>query len=217
MFAVIKTGGKQYKLAPEDSVKIEKIPGNPGDSVQFDKVLMIGDGASVTFGTPFLEGASVSAEILSQERSPKITVFKKKQRSTYRRTQGHRQDLTRVRILGIAADGQQKKTTAKKTPAAKPAPAKAAASVAKSADKATAKTPAPKKASSATTKKDDLKKLSGVGPVLEKKLHAAGITSFAQISGWTKSDIARFDEELDFKGRIEREGWVKQAKELAQD
>ena len=101
MYAVIRTGGKQYKVAPEDVLQIEKIEGAAGDSVHFPDVLMIGGEGDATFGSPLVTGAAVSAEVVAQGRGPKIIVFKKKRRQNYRRKQGHRQDLTTVRIVDI--------------------------------------------------------------------------------------------------------------------
>ena len=143
-----------------------------------------------------------------------IVIFKKRRRQNYRRKAGHRQFLTVLKVTEILTDGAKAKPAAKKA-AKKPAPkAEAKAEPKKAADKETAK-PAAKKAAKAKAAVDDLKKLSGVGPVLEKKLNEAGITSYAQIAAWKAKDIEEFDEKLSFKGRIEREGWVDQAKELA--
>ena len=196
MYAVVKTGGKQYRVSENDTVKVGRLAGEAGEIVTLDDVLMLGDGKAVTLGEPHVAGAAVAAEIVEQARDKKIIVFKKRRRQNYRRKKGHRQHYTLLKVTEILTDGAKpsKKAAAKK-PAAKAAPATEAADAPAGAD--------------------DLKKLSGVGPVLEKKLQAAGVTSFAQIAGWTDKDIEEFDEKLDFKGRIEREGWVDQAKKLA--
>ena len=199
MYAVVKTGGKQYRVSKDDILKVERLPGEAGDVVTLDDVLMVGDGGDVTVGAPKVDGASVAAEILEQKRDKKIIVFKKRRRQNYRRKNGHRQHLTVLRVTDILTDGAKPKPAAKK--AAK-----------KEEPKAEAKKAAPK---AAAAEADDLKKLSGVGPVLETKLHEAGVTSFAQIAAWGPKDIEEFDEKLSFKGRIEREGWVEQAKKLA--
>ena len=102
MYAVIKTGGKQYRIAENDVIEIEKLPGDTGDTVSFEQVLMAGSGEDVTIGTPFIDGAKVEGEILDQKRARKIIVFKKKRRHNYRRKKGHRQHLTRVKITNIA-------------------------------------------------------------------------------------------------------------------
>jgi large subunit ribosomal protein L21 len=101
MFAVIRTGGKQYKVAEEDVISVERLPGEPGAAIELAEVLMIGDGAEVAAGAPLLAGASVSATVVSQSRAAKIIVFKKKRRHNYRRKKGHRQQQTVLRITGI--------------------------------------------------------------------------------------------------------------------
>ncbi|GAB6051995.1 50S ribosomal protein L21 [Magnetospira thiophila] len=104
MFAVIQTGGKQYKVAEGDKITVEKLEGEAGGAVEIDKVLMIGqDGQAPTVGSPLLESAKVSAEVVEQTRGPKIIVFKKQRRQNHRRKKGHRQDLTVLRITGITA------------------------------------------------------------------------------------------------------------------
>jgi len=150
----------------------------------------------VTLGEPKVAGAAVAAEILEQGRAAKIIIFKKRRRQNYRRKNGHRQLLTVLRVTEILTGGAKAKPVAKKA-AKKAEPKKEAAPKAESADT------------------DDLKRLSGVGPALEKKLLEAGVTSFAQIAAWTEKDVEEFGEKLSFKGRIEREGWIDQAKEFA--
>ncbi|MEL7164087.1 MAG: 50S ribosomal protein L21 [Pseudomonadota bacterium] len=224
MFAVLKTGGKQYKVQSGDTLRVEKLAANAGDTVQFNHVLMIG-GDSPMVGAPTVEDAGVQAEVIDQIKGPKtINFVKRRRKHSSKRTKGHRQQLTLVRITEILAKGAGKSGVmaaengagfgiATETAPA-PAPKKKAA-----APKAETKA-APKKAAKADEAPaaaggDDLKALSGVGPALEKKLHAAGVTTFAQIAAWTPEDVAAMDEKLSFKGRIEREGWIDQAKELA--
>ena len=103
MFAVIKTGGKQYKVAAEDTITVMTVAGNPGDKVTFDNVLMVVNGDSTKMGTPSVAGASVAADIVEQARGPKVIAFKKRRRKNSKRKRGHRQDLTIVRITGINA------------------------------------------------------------------------------------------------------------------
>jgi large subunit ribosomal protein L21 len=105
MFAVIRTGGKQYRVAKNDVIAVEKLVGEPGDAFQFDEVLMIGDGAEVETGAPLLTGAAVSATVVEQTRAAKIIVFKKKRRHNYRRKKGHRQYQTVLRIDEIRGAG----------------------------------------------------------------------------------------------------------------
>ncbi|HHG89398.1 MAG TPA: 50S ribosomal protein L21 [Devosia sp.] len=203
MFAIIKTGGKQYKVAADDILQIEKLDAEPGTKITFDNVLMLGSGADVTIGNPLVEGASVAAELVEQVRAKKIIVFKKKRRQKYRRTNGHRQHHSIVRITQILTSG--KKPAAKRAAPKKSASPKAAP---KEAPKAEPKTAAP------ADIVDDLKLISGVGPALEKKLNALGITSLKQVADFTPEDVARVDEGLSFKGRIDRENWIQQARDM---
>jgi large subunit ribosomal protein L21 len=101
MFAVIRTGGKQYKVAKDDVIAVEKLAAEPGSAVEFGEVLMVADGGEIVTGTPFVSGAAVGAEIVAQNRAKKIIVFKKKRRHNYRRKKGHRQYQTVLRITGI--------------------------------------------------------------------------------------------------------------------
>ena len=103
MYAVIKTGGKQYRVAENQVIKVEHLDAEPGSEIAFDQVLMIGGENGATVGSPVVEGATVKATVLEQGRGPKIIVFKKKRRQNYRRKNGHRQDLTIVRVTGIDA------------------------------------------------------------------------------------------------------------------
>ncbi len=209
MFAVLKTGGKQYKVQSGDVLSIEKLAADAGETVQFNDVLMIG-GETAVLGSPLVAGAAVQAEVLDQIKGPKTINFKRRRRKhSSKRTKGHRQQLTVVKITDILASGADATGVKAAMGAASAPKAEVAAAPASKA--------APKKAAAAAAPAgaDDLKKLSGVGPALEKKLLAAGVTTFAQIAAWTEAEIAEFDEKLSFKGRIEREGWVEQAKELA--
>lgn len=101
MYAVIKTGGKQYRVAPDDVLTIEKVKGDAGAKIEFAEVLMIGGSETPKFGTPFVSGAKVVAELVEQTRGPKVIAFKKRRRKNSRRKRGHRQDLTKVRIRNI--------------------------------------------------------------------------------------------------------------------
>lgn len=101
MYAVVVTGGKQYRVEAGSTLDVERLAGDPGASVTFDRVLMIGDGDEVTVGTPVVAGASVSGTVISQALGPKLIIFKFKQKVKYRRRTGHRQHLTRVRIDAI--------------------------------------------------------------------------------------------------------------------
>ena len=165
MYALVRTGGKQYRVAKDDTILVERIAADEGAEVILDDVVMLGDGDKVTIGTPRVEGAAVSATVVSQTRGPKIIIFRRKRRKNHRRTQGHRQDLTLLKINAIAEDGKSlkpkaapaKKAAAKEEAAPKAAAKKAAAK--KAAPKAEAKA-APKKAAAkkATAKKVAAKK-----------------------------------------------------------
>jgi len=126
MFAVIKSGGKQYKVAKNDVIRVEKLDAEAGASIDLNKVLMVGDDKSQTVGVPLVDGASVSATVLEQMRDRKIIIFKKKRRQNYRRKNGHRQHLTVLRIDDILAAGKKKVTPKKKKVEAAPEPAPAA-------------------------------------------------------------------------------------------
>lgn len=102
MYAVIKTGGKQYRVAKDDVLVIERLEGEAGKKIEFTEVLLVGEGASVKVGKPLLSGAKVTAELVEQERGPKLIAFKKRRRKNSRRKRGHRQDLSKVRITGIS-------------------------------------------------------------------------------------------------------------------
>ena len=118
MFAVIKSGGKQYKVAKNDVIRVEKLDAEAGASIDLNKVLMVGDDKSQTVGVPLVDGASVSATVLEQMRDRKIIIFKKKRRQNYRRKNGHRQHLTVLRIDDILAAGKKKAAPKKKAEAA---------------------------------------------------------------------------------------------------
>ena len=121
MFAVIRTGGKQYRVAAEDVIKVEKVKGDPGEIVQFGEVLVVG-GDDVTLGVPTIAGASVAAEVLEQGRGAKVIAFKKRRRKNSRRKRGHRQEFTLLRVTEILTDGAKPTVTARPKPEPKPKP-----------------------------------------------------------------------------------------------
>jgi len=148
VYAVIRTGGKQYKVAPQDVLQIEKIEGAAGDAVSFAEVLALGGEGEPKFGVPLVNGAAVSAEIVEQGKGPKIIIFKKRRRQNSRRRNGHRQFLTTVRILDILADGKAVPAKAAvEAPKAEAAPSEAPkkAAKAKKAETAEGGEEAPKK------------------------------------------------------------------------
>ena len=222
MFAVLKTGGKQYKVQSGDMLRVEKLAADAGETIQFNEILMLGGDAPV-IGAPFVADAAVQAEVIDQVKGDKVINFVKRRRKhSSQRTKGHRQKLTLVRVTEILNSGADKSgvkaalgagSVSKSAIAAVTEPASKTKTAKPAARKTTEAKPAAPKAGKAAAG-GDLKKLSGVGPALEKKLIAAGVTSLEQVAAWTEADVTKIDEELSFKGRIEREGWIAQAKEL---
>jgi large subunit ribosomal protein L21 len=214
MFAVIKTGGKQYRVAAEDTLKIDRVEGEVGQIVEIGRVLAHGEGDQVTIGSPFVEDATVTGEVVEQGRGPKVIAFKKRRRQNSRRTRGHRQLLTTVRISEILIGGAKpsKKAAAPKKVEAAPA-AKAEEAPAKKAEhqeeaKAAPLFKAPR------GKGDDLTVIKGIGPVAAKDLNEQGVTTFAQIAALSDEDIARIDAAMPFS-TAQIEDWREQAKTLA--
>ena len=227
MFAVLKTGGKQYKVASGDVLRVEKLDASAGETIQFNEVLMVNN----TVGAPFVVDAGVQAEVIDQIKGEKtINFVKRRRKHSSARKKGHRQQLTLVRIGDILEKGADKSgvkaamggagvsyAVALGAPTSvKAAAAAARASQPKAKNKAAApKATAPKAKAAASVGADDLTRISGVGPVIVKKLHALDVTSFAQIAAWTPEDVADMDEKLSFKGRIDRDDWLVQAAEFA--
>ena len=201
MFAVLKTGGKQYRVASGDVLRVEKLAADAGDKIQFNEILMVGS----TVGAPFVEGAGVQAEVIDQIKGEKLINFVKRRRKhSSKRTKGHRQKLTLVRITDILEMGADKSGVKAAVGAGSVAGVAAAAAAPKKA--APAKAAAAPKAEAAASAADDLSQITGVGPAAVKKLNAAGITTFAQ--------LAAADAETVESAKIKPE-WVEQAKELA--
>lgn len=229
MFAVIKTGGKQYRVAANDLLKIEKLEAKVGDIVEIGNVLAHGEGENVTFGAPFVDGALVTAEVVEQGKNRTVIAFKKRRRQNSRRKIGHRQLLTTVRIAEILLGGAKPSKKAAAKPEAK---AEAKAEVAAEAKaEAAPKEPKAKKeakaeaASGEETKAaplfkapkgepDDLTVIKGIGPVAAKDLAEQGIITFAQLAKLTDKDVAKIDEHMPFSADQIKD-WREQAKELA--
>ncbi len=235
MFAVIKTGGKQYRVAADDLLKVEKVSGETGDMVEFDNVLVVGEGKDAAIGAPFVDGAVVTAEIVDQGRAKKVITFKKRRRQNSRRTIGHRQLLTTVRISEILTGGVKpsKKAAAKKEVPKKDASEKGAPKKeAKAKEEAPANKPEPKAEAKPAAKKeeapaaaaplfkapkgdgDDLTNIKGIGPVAAGQLNEQGITTYAQIAKLSDKDIERIDEAMPFSAD-QISDWRDQAKEMA--
>lgn len=208
MFAVIKTGGKQFRVAANDEITIAKLAGEPGDTVAFGSVLLLTDGDKTTLDAKALSEITVAGEIVEQTRGEKVIAFKKRRRQNSKRKRGFRAELTVVRITDILTGGKQPEM---KKGATSTAALKAASSEAKG--KAAAK-PAKAEAKAEALDASNLSLISGIGPTIEKKLRAAGIASWNDIAAWSDEDAAKWDEELKLRGRATREEWVVQAKEL---
>ena len=144
MYALVKTGGKQYRVSKDDTILVEHIAAEEGAEVILNDIIMLGDGERVTIGAPKVDGAAVSATVVRQTRGPKIVIFRRKRRKNHRRTQGHRQDLTLLKINDIAEDA--KKLAPAKPITKKVSPKVDGASNKPAAKKATAKKAAPKAA-----------------------------------------------------------------------
>jgi large subunit ribosomal protein L21 len=188
MFAVVRTGGKQYRVAAGDKIVVEKLAGEAGETITLDDVLLAGEGSEIKDS----KGLTVSAEIIAQAKGEKVIVFKKRRRHNYRRRNGHRQRHTILRILSVGSA----------VAAPKAAKAKVAAA------------PAASESAAGAVDASNLSLISGVGPTIEKKLRAAGITSWNDIAAWDEAAIAKWDAELKLGGRATKEEWVEQAKDL---
>lgn len=208
MYAVFSTGGKQYRATAGDIIKVEKLDAEKGSTVELDKVLMVGEGEDVTVGAPYIEGSVVTATVVEHGRGDKIRIIKFNRRKHHRKQMGHRQYFTKLEITGISASGGAKKAPAKKKAASKK-------TAAKKVEAPKAEAAALKFLDAPQGTADDLKKISGVGPVLEGKLNSLGIYHYSQIAAFTAEEIAQVDEVLNFKGRIERDNWLEQAAKLA--
>ena len=238
MYAVIKTGGKQYRVEAGDVLRVEKIAADAGEKVQFNDVLMMGGEGSAKIGAPLVDGAAVQAEVIDQIKGPKtINFVRRRRKHSSKRTKGHRQQLTLLRVTdivesgagstgvksavsgagllfaGAAALGVAAVATAVGMSSAAAGAANAVSGP--DGDEADATRPANLMDGAPEGRADDLKRLSGVGPKLETKLHENGVYTFAQIAEWGPAEVCWMNDKLSFKGRIEREGWVEQAKTLA--
>ena len=210
MYAIVEIAGQQFKVAKDQKVFVHRLPGEAGDKVSFDKVLLLDDG-KVTIGAPAIKGAGVTAKILGHLKGDKVIVFKKKRRKGYRVKNGHRQYLTEIQIDSIAVSGHtpdktDDKATKKVTPkkeAKKPV-----------AKKEAVKETAPKKKA---TKADDLKKVEGIGPKIAGVFADAGIDTFAKLA---ETDVEKLKEILAAAGpryaSKNPTSWPKQAKMAAE-
>lgn len=232
MYAVIKTGGKQYRVSPGDTLRVESLDAAEGDSVDFDEVLMVCNGDDVTIGTPTVSDAKVSGKVLSHGRAKKVKILKFRRRKHHMKRMGHRQNYTELEITSVngvtapasspdsspaSSDPSAAKANKKSGDAKSSAKKDSGASNASAASGAvSAATEAPKFLDAPNGEPDDLKKILGIGPVLEEKLNDMGIYHYSQIAEFTDNDIANINTHLNFPGRIERDEWIPQAKDLMQ-
>ncbi len=191
MYAIVEIAGQQFKVAKDQKVFVNRLQGEEGTKVSFDKVLLVDDG-KVTVGAPAIKGAEVTAKILGHLKGDKVIVFKKKRRKGYKKKNGHRQYLSEILIEGISLNGT-KKTTAKTE--AKPK----------------------KEAVKKVVKSDDLKKVEGIGPKIAEIFTEAGIDSFAKLA---KTEVSKLKEILEAAGPRYAskvpDSWPKQAKMAAE-
>ena len=204
MFAVLKTGGKQYKVQSGDVLRVERLAADAGETIQFNEILMLGGDAPVV-GAPMVDGAAVQAEVIDQIKGKKVINFVKRRRKhSSKRTVGHRQKLTLLRITDILASGGDK--TGVKSAIGTGSVSGFAAKTADEKKPAAKKAAAPKAAAAPAAAGDDLTQITGVGPAAAKKLVAAGINTFADLA---KVDVDSFDAV-----KVKPE-WVAQAADLS--
>lgn len=211
MYAVIKTGGKQYRVMPGDVIKVETLDAAVGAAVNFEEVLMIADGDDITVGTPTIASAKVAAEVIAHGRAKKVEIVKFRRRKHHQKRTGHRQNFTQVQIQNINGKGSPaKKATAKAADASKDE---------KKESKSTAKKEAaPKKAAKKATGGDDLTKIEGIGPKAAQALTAAGVATFADLAKSEVPAIQTILDEADGKfGAMKPDTWPKQAQLAADD
>ena len=217
MYAIVEIAGQQFKVAKDQKVFVNRLATEEGKKVEFDNVLLIGDGDKVTVGAPAIDGAQVGAKVLKHLKGDKVIVFKKKRRKGYRVKNGHRQYLSEIVIESIVASGATKKAAPakkaapKKEESKKAEPKVEAKATAPKAKEEPAKKAAPKKA---TGKADDLKKIEGIGPKIAETLTAAGIATYADLAKAKPAKIAEII--ADVRGSHVPDTWPQQA-QLAAD
>ncbi len=227
MYAVIKTGGKQYRVKPGDKLRVESLDVDEGESIDIDQVLMVGEGEDISVGNPLVSGAVVNAKVLSHGRGKKIDVIKFRRRKHYRRQMGHRQNFTELEIVsvnGVTAPPSKKSSSSASPGSADKSSSTAAPKDASKGDQSSAGGAAAAATAAASLKfldapngePDDLKKILGIGAVLEEKLNDMGVYHFSQVAEFTATDIENINTHLNFPGRIERDEWIPQAQELMQ-
>ena len=195
MYAIVEIAGQQFKVAKDQKVFVNRLAGEEGDEVSFDKVLLAGDGDNITLGAPAIEGALVGAKISRHLKGDKVIVFKKKRRKGYQKKNGHRQSLTEIVIGDISLKGGKK-----------------AAPKAEKKEEAKAEAPKAEKKAKASSKGDDLKKIEGAGPKAAEALVAAGIDTFDKVAASTPEKLSEVLTEASSRlSHIVTETWPKQA------
>ncbi|OAB80012.1 50S ribosomal protein L21 [Cochleicola gelatinilyticus] len=219
MYAIVEIAGQQVKVAKDQKVFVNRLSTEEGKKVEFDNVLLVGDGDSITIGAPAIDGALIGAKVVRHLKGDKVIVFKKKRRKGYRVKNGHRQALSEIVIESIATSGAKKAKTEKAEPkkeakkAAPKAETKAAPKKETTAKAEPAKKAAPKKAAKA----DDLKKIEGVGPKAAEAMIAAGLDTFAKVAKAKPEAIATILSDASSRlAHLVTDTWPKQAK-LAAD
>ncbi|MDO1501999.1 50S ribosomal protein L21 [Winogradskyella maritima] len=205
MYAIVEIAGHQFKVEKDQKVFVNRLATEEGKKVDFDNVLLIGDGDNITLGAPAIDGALVSAKVVKHLKGDKVIVFKKKRRKGYRVKNGHRQALSEIVIEGITASGAKKKSAPKKAE-----PKKAEAKPVTKKEEAPKAAPAKK----ATAKADDFKKIEGIGPKIASTIAEAGITTFAQLAKTSPEKISEII--ADVRGNHVTDTWPKQAEMAAE-
>jgi len=210
MYAIVEIAGQQFKVAKDQKVFVNRLAIEEGKKVDFDNVLLIGDGDNVTVGAPAIDGALVGAKVLRHLKGDKVIVFKKKRRKGYRVKNGHRQALSEIVIESIASSGAKKKSSTKKEETKKEAPKKETKAAAPKAE-------AKKTTSKKSTKADDLKKIEGVGPKAMEAMVEAGIDTFAKVAKTKPEKLTEILSEASSRlAHLVTDTWPQQA-QLAAD
>ncbi|RMA65755.1 50S ribosomal protein L21 [Ulvibacter antarcticus] len=231
MYAIVEIAGQQFKVAKDQKVFVNRLSTEEGKKVEFDNVLLVGDGDKITIGAPAIDGALIGAKVLRHLKGDKVIVFKKKRRKGYRVKNGHRQSLSEIVIESIAGSGAKKSTPAKAEKKAAPkkeekAPVAKKATETKEKTTAT-KAAAPKKEAKAApkakapakkaAKADDLKKIEGAGPKAAEAMVAAGLDTFAKVAKAKPEAIAAILTEASSNlAHLVTDTWPKQAKLAAE-
>jgi len=217
MYAVIKTGGKQYRVSPGDMLKVESIEAQIGDTINFEEVMMIANGEDITVGAPTIASAKVAALVVAHGRAKKVEIIKFRRRKHHQKRTGHRQNYTQVQIQNINGEGAPERVATPKTADDEAAPKKEAKTKKPAKAKAPKAEKKPAKPAATVTKKDassadDLSKIEGIGPKAANALVEGGITSFADLAKSSIEEIQKILEEAEGRfGSLKPATWPKQA------